>query len=185
MKIVSWNLNHRICEKHIPDNLVDLLVALDVDVVLLNEYVHGTSRTQFSDALTTAGFEHQLVSFTPARHNQVFAAAKKPFSLGDIAPPTFDGSAVSNLLHIKFDHTPIELVGLRVPAYEKAGDLTEYMRQLHDIMGTVAGRAIVFAGDINSDPFAKPGVRDALELDWSGCHGYRVPNPSGAWSYIN
>jgi hypothetical protein len=84
VKIVAWNLNHKSCERRIPNDIVGLFVALDADVVLLNEFVDGPTRTQFRASLWSAGYKHQLVSETPARHNQVFAASLHPFTLARI-----------------------------------------------------------------------------------------------------
>lgn len=183
VKVVAWNLGHQVRQKQNLGNLGELFAALDADVLLLNEFVDGPSRGPFRDSLRSAGYPHQLVSFTPGVHNQIFAAARQSFSLGDIAPPSFDGSAISNFLHIRFDHTAIELVGLRVPAYETSAERHAYRPQLLEIMERASVRPIAFAGDINENPFRK--IPNAPEVRFAGCDSYRVTNPAGDWSYMS
>jgi hypothetical protein len=185
MKVLAWNLSHQIREKQNLDGLPDLFDAMGVDTILLNEYVDGASRGPFLEGLVSQGYEHQLVSFTPARHNQVLAASRLPFTLGDILPPTFDGSAVSNFLHIRFEHTNVELVGLRVPAYVTAQDRRAYRAELLAIMAEAESRGIVFAGDLNEDPFRRAKLSLATSMQFPACPAYSLPNPSGRWSYIN
>lgn len=185
MKVLTWNLNHRIRQKAIPDGLGELFSGLNADVVLLNEFVDGPTRAPFRESLRSAGYGHQLVSSTPVRHNQVFAAARQPLSLGDLDPPSMDGSARSNFLHIRFEHTPVQLVGFRAPAYETATERRAYWAQLVVIMQQVSDRRIVFAGDINRNPFAGAGMGDVPEVRFAECHAYTVANPAGEWSYIN
>ena len=47
-RIIAWNINHRIREKAIPDQMIEAIVSLGPDVIVLTEYVHGTTRTGFS-----------------------------------------------------------------------------------------------------------------------------------------
>ena len=184
MKVLAWNLGHQVREKKNLDGLADLFSSLNIDTLLLNEFVDGPSRDTFRTSLTLAGYRYQLVSETPARHNQVFAASRTSFSLGDIQPPTFDGSAISNFLHIQFDTVPIELVGLRVPAYAKAADRRAYREELLAIMRSASTRTIAFAGDLNEEPFAKSLAPERLTMRFAGCSSYTVANPVGDWSYI-
>jgi endonuclease/exonuclease/phosphatase family metal-dependent hydrolase len=155
LRVLAWNLGHRVNERVIPDAVPDVLARLDVDVALLNEFVDGPTRQPFREQLTVRGYVHQLVSFTPAKHNQVFAASRTPISLGDLAPPSMDGSAISNFLHLCVKGTDIEMVGLRVPAYETATERTEYRAELIETLLAAESRAIAFAGDFNEDPFTR------------------------------
>jgi len=185
VRVVSWNLNHRIREKPIPPTLGELFASMQADVVLLNEFVDGPTRATFRESLRSAGFPYQQVSHAPARHNQVFAASRCPFSPGDLEPPSLDGPAIAGFLHIRFDAAPIELVGLRAPAYERATDKHAYWAQLTAIMQAASARPIAFVGDVNRNPFVEAGQRNAGAVRFSECAGFRVPNPTGDWSYMN
>jgi len=186
MKVISWNLNHRINEKAIPADIGEIFVGLGADTVLLNEFVDGESRGPFRESLKRAGYLHQAVSPTPARHNQVFAASRFAFLAGDIQPPQLDSSAMSNFLHIRFPDFPVELVGMRAPAYLKAAERNEYWTQLAAIMDGVKDRAILFTGDVNYNPFNKAKTpADADHVCFHLCREYRIPNPKGDWSYIS
>ena len=122
MLTLAWSLAHQVKVRPIPDDLVEVILATEAETVLFNEYVDDPSRESFKAAMREAGLLHQAVSPTPARHNQIFAASKHAFEVGDLQPPQFDGSAISNFLHLKFMGFPFEMVGLRAPAYEEAPD---------------------------------------------------------------
>lgn len=184
MITLAWNLAHQVRVRPIPEDFVEVILALGAETVLFNEYVDDPSREPFKEAMREAGFAYQAVSPTPARHNQIFAASKHAFEVGDLRPPQFDGSAISNFLHLKFTDFPFEMVGLRAPAYEKAADRKAYWAELGQIMESARDRAIFFAGDINFDPFVKGKQENAPQVPFPFASGYQVPNPSGDWSYL-
>jgi len=184
MKVIAWNLAHQVRVRPIPEDLVDVLLATGADTVLFNEYVDDPSREPFKAAMREVGYRWQAVSETPARHNQIFAASKHAFEVGDLRPPQFDGSAISNFLHLKFAEFPFEMVGLRAPAYEKAADRKAYWAELGHIMESASDRPILFAGDINFDPFVMSKQEGAAEVNFPFAPAYRVPNPRGDWSYL-
>jgi endonuclease/exonuclease/phosphatase family metal-dependent hydrolase len=185
VKILSWNLNHRTLEKPIPDTVVDVFRALAPDLILLNEFVDGPSRTSFRTALCGSGWVYQQVSATPGRHNQVFAAANIPIHAGQLEAPRVDGSALSNFLHLRLEEQPFEVVGFRVPMYKKAADRNAYWAELLRIMREAHNRPIAFIGDLNRDPFARTFDSNATSLRFPDDEAYQLPNPLGSWSYIN
>jgi hypothetical protein len=184
MKVIAWNLAHQVRKRPIPDYLVDVILDLEADTVLFNEYIDHEIREPFKKAMREAGYEWQAVSPTPAVHNQIFAASRFPFQVGDLEPPRFDGSAISNFLHLKFADFPVEMVGLRAPAYEKAADKHAYWAELAGIMESAKDRAILFAGDVNYDPFRKAKLPDAGTVPFHLCEDYVIPNPKGDWSFL-
>lgn len=184
MITLAWNLAHQVKVRPIPADFVQVILDLGSETVLFNEYVDDPSREPFKTSMREAGFLHQAVSATPALHNQIFAASKRAFELGDLKPPQFDGSAISNFLHLKFTDFPVDMVGLRAPAYEKAADRKAYWAELSQIMESAKDRAILFAGDINFDPFVKAKQETASQVPFPFAPGYQVPNPRGDWSYL-
>lgn len=184
MKVIAWNLAHQVRKRRIPNYLIDVILDLQADTVLFNEYVDDEIREPFKSAMWEAGFEHQSVSWTPDRHNQIFAASRFAFAPGDLKPPQLDGSAISNFLHLKFADFPVEMVGLRAPAYKKKADWNAYWDELAGIMESASDRAILFAGDVNYDPFKKAGQPEAESVPFHLCDGYTIPNPKGKWSYL-
>lgn len=185
MKTIAWNLAHQIHEKPIPDFLADVVCDLKADTVLFNEWVDTDRCEPFKQALRDAGFVHHAVSPTPARHNQIFAASRFAFEVGDLQPPQFDGSAISNFLHLRFPDTGVEVVGMRAPAYKKRADWHAYWDELAAIMNSVRDRPILFAGDVNYDPFKKAKKEGARTVPFHLCDGYEIPNPQGEWSYLH
>lgn len=168
MKVIAWNLAHQVRKRRIPDYLVDVIQDLEADTVLFNEYVDDEIRGPFKAAMREAGFGFQAVSWTPARHNQIFAASRFAFEIGDLKPPQIDGSAISNFLHLKFAEFPVEMVGIRAPAYKKKADWNAYWDELAAIMESANDRAILFAGDVNYDPFKKAGHIQAESVPFRG-----------------
>ena len=77
------------------------------------------------------------------------------------------------------------MVGLRAPAYEKAADRKAYWAELGQIMDSVRNPSILFAGDINFDPFVKAKQEGAIRCSFPFASGYQVPNPTGDWSYLS
>jgi hypothetical protein len=76
VRVLAWNIAHQIRQRPIPADLPALFESMGADVVLLTEYVEQRPRLEFRQALQRHGYPHQLVSFTPAVHNQVFAASR-------------------------------------------------------------------------------------------------------------
>ena len=68
MRIVAWNINHRIREKAVPIQMTEAIVSLEPDVIVLTEYVHGPSCAAFLDELRRHGYPYWLVrNVDPAR----------------------------------------------------------------------------------------------------------------------
>lgn len=183
MRIAAWNIGHKASKKAIHPNLVSAVTALDVEVVTFNEFVDGPGRGAFRAELDDAGFGHQIVSLTRDRHNQILIASKWPMWAGDLQPPQFDGSAISNFLHVVFPASRLELIGLRVPAYEKKrAEMTPYLADLARCLDGAGDRALVVAGDFNLDPFAGFPL-GAGPVDWPTCPGLTVHEPGEGWSF--
>lgn len=184
MNVIAWNLGHQIWPRPIPDHMVDVLLALEADTVLFNEYVDDDSREPFKAAMRTVGFDYQAISPAPPRHHRIFAASRMAFEVGDLEPPQFDSWARSNFLHLRFADFPVELVGIRAPAYKLKSDLRAYWTQLATIMDSVKKRPILFAGDINRDPFNEAEQPGVAAIPFAPCGEYTVPNPAGDWSFM-
>jgi len=187
MRVIAWNVAHQIKMRPIPADLPALFDSIGADVVLLNEFVDGPSRAAFYADLQQAGYLWRLVSETPGVHNQILAASRLEFRPGDLRPPTLgdrmDGSAISNFLHIRFQQPEIEMVGMRAPAYTVSADRRAYWSEMADLVSGVADRPILFAGDINMDPFKRAGQVGAKAIGFEHCAAFTVPNPSGEWSF--
>jgi hypothetical protein len=67
-----------------PTDRPALVDSMGMDVILLNEYVEQRPRPEFKDAVRDHGYRHQLVSFTPAVHNQVSPHAGSRSTKGDL-----------------------------------------------------------------------------------------------------
>jgi hypothetical protein len=184
VKILTWNLNHRTIAKPIPDDALRVFIESDADLISLNEYVDDPSRHSFKETLAEAGLVHQHVSPSLGKNNQIFIASRLPLSEGDLNAPTFTDAAATNFLHVKIEGANMEFVGFRAPAYKLANERMAYWTEMGEIIRAAGRRNIVFAGDINYDPFLKtaPGAKVISFNDESD---FSIPNPAGEWSFIS
>ena len=74
MKILTWNINHRIREKRIPDPMIQAIVSLNPHVIVLTEYVPGASRDDFKEKLSSTGMTYMFESANTPRQNHIFIA---------------------------------------------------------------------------------------------------------------
>jgi len=185
MKIASWNLNHRTLEKPIPDTVGTALESLGADVIILNEFVDGPSRTAFKQQLNDIGYSDIAISDKFPKQNQILIASRTLQRSGDLSPPGLTVAATSNFLHRKLPDLGIEIVGVRPPAYKLKSEQEQYWEQLSSIISQAKGRNILFAGDLNADPdnskYVGGKVLDAIRKD----DAWNIPNPDGEWSYIS
>ena len=83
--VAAWNVGHRAKRKSITEELATAVESLNADVVLLTEFVDGgEDRELFRLRLGAAGYDHFQASDALRGHNQVFAASRLPFNVGDI-----------------------------------------------------------------------------------------------------
>lgn len=183
MRIVSWNLGHQTQERRLKPRLQEALALLVPDVLVLNEYVHGPSRDLFVEALRGQSLANLLVSERVGKNNQILIASCVAMRRGDLdGPPSADGGGESNFLHVVIPEYSLEIVGLRVPAYERRDELGAYWDGLARLMVSAEDRAIVFIGDFNADPDSTKSVGSKQLASLRG-RGWNVPSPSGAHSF--
>jgi hypothetical protein len=57
LHLAAWNLNHRTGKKAIPPAVIHAIAAIDIDVLVLTEFVDGDHQVHFKDRLKDIGFE--------------------------------------------------------------------------------------------------------------------------------
>ena len=70
LHLAAWNLNHRTGRKSIPPAVLHAIGNLDLDVLVLTEFVDGDHQVHFKDGLKDIGFESLAVSVKAPRQNQ-------------------------------------------------------------------------------------------------------------------
>jgi len=184
MRIVAWNLGHQTKERLIRDGFAKAIAQLKPDVLTLNEYVHGPSRTKLLVSLTEIGLSHILVSERIGSHNQVLIASRTRIISGQLKAPSISAADNSNFLHIRLPNENLDVVGMRVPAYKENEKKAAYWREFFQIAASVALQRVVFIGDLNVNPMSSRyvGSRYLNQLVESG---WQLPSPKGPWSYIS
>jgi len=185
LTVIAWNVDHQIYAREIPSALVEALIGTEADVIFLSEFVDSgdSDRKRLRNKLHEAGYTTQALAPAPNRYkgpksfyNRIFAASKLAFDIGDIAPPTTDEFAISNFLHLRLRDSAIELIGLRVPLWDRAEAFKNalYREELTTTLRAGAQqRSIVVAGDWNRYKFKQ---LEGL---------YSAPEPEGPWSYMS
>ena len=154
LHLAAWKLNHRTGKKAIPPAVIHAIAALDIDVLVLTEFVDGDHQVRFKDSLKDIGFESLAVSVKAPRQNQVLIAARTAMADDGLLPlPGHTEAATTNWLHRRLPGLKLEVVGFRAPMYLAADDRTGYWNQVEGIARTARDRRVIFLGDFNCDPF--------------------------------
>ena len=184
MRLLAWNLGHQCREDPIPSSFVPAIRELSPDLLILNEYVHGTSRQDVLRDLNHIGLTSLLVSQRLNGNNQVLMLSRYELVQGSLnGPVSKDQGGESNFLHVLLPRQRIEVVGLRAPAYT-GEDLCLYWTNLMALIRNCKARSILFVGDFNTDPDQRRRTA-AKHLRALRAEGWSLPSPAGAWSYIS
>lgn len=183
LHLAAWNLNHRTGRKAIPPAVIHAIAALDIDVLVLTEFVDGDHHARFKDSLRDIGFDSVAVSVKAPRQNQVLIAARSAMADDGLLPlPGHTEAATTNWLHRRLPALHLEVVGFRAPMYLEADDRTGYWRQVEDIARAAHDRPVIFLGDFRCDPHAQTRLADGL-FPRMTADGYTLAQPKGDWSY--
>jgi endonuclease/exonuclease/phosphatase family metal-dependent hydrolase len=183
LHLAAWNLNHRTGKKAIPPGVIDAIAALDIDVLVLTEFVDGDHHARFKDALRDIGLKHLAVSVKASRQNQVLMAAREPLAEeGGLPLPGHTESATTNWLHRRLPSLHLEVVGFRAPMYLDADDRLGYWRQVEEIARIARDRPVIFLGDFRCDPHTDTRPCAAL-FPRLTADGFNLAQPKGDWSY--
>lgn len=184
MKLLTWNVNHRTFNRNVPYHMAKAIASLTPDVIVLTEYVPGTSHQRFIEQLDSYGFTHHVMSKRALKENQVFIAANTTLESGNILAPTdIEKSVPSNVLHVRLPDKGFDILGLRVPDY---GNKSKIKRKNWDWIMKIAAEIkyhpFVIMGDFNTDPEYQPakcGERISQLVD----EGWQHAMPKSGASY--
>ena len=183
MRIVGWNLNHRIQAKPIPPEAVQAIQHLAPDVLVLTEYVDTVDRCGFKQALRNMGLPHISVSEKRDRHNQVLIASRIEHGASTVPTPK-ESHGLTNFLAVSFGDRDFTLIGIRAPAYESTKELRSYWEDLTGILETVSAQKVVVVGDLNGDPELPQSI-GGRHMKLLRDKGWKLPVPTGEWSYMS
>jgi exonuclease III len=184
LKISTLNLNHRVTEKPIPQAFYSTLSSLTPDIMVLTEYVHGSTRDVFINKISSFGYQCKW-SKKIIGQNQILIAAKCNIALGDSSPPSHDEAATSNYLHVKCHG--IHIIGLRAPCYTSSTDKNSYWDQVTHSISPYKNMPCIVLGDVNCDPWKSTKSAGARQLNGLMADGWNSSNPTpmSQWSYIS
>jgi len=182
LHFATWNLNHRTGKKAIPPAVIHAIASLDVDLLVLTEFVDGNHTDQFKDALKDVGFAGIAVSVKAPRQNQVLLAARTPLADDGLLPlPGHTEAATTNWLHRRLPEWNLEVVGFRAPMYLDADDRVGYWQQVEAIVRSARERRVLFLGDFQLDPHTDTRAC-AAPFPRLVADGFTLAQPKGDWS---
>jgi endonuclease/exonuclease/phosphatase family metal-dependent hydrolase len=158
MKLLTWNVNHRTFNRNIPYHMAKAIASLTPDVIVLTEYVPGSSHQRFVEQLYSYGFTHHAMSKRVLKENQIFIVANTTLEYGKILAPTnIEKSVLSNVLHVHLPDKEFDILGLRVPDFSNQPIIQPtFKSQCWDWIMNIAednkDHPFIIMGDFNTDP---------------------------------
>ena len=181
--LAAWNVNHRTGRKAIPPTLLHAIATLDIDVLVLTEFVDGKHHDLFKESLKDIGYVGVAVSLKGAQQNQVLIAARTELVADDLLPlPGYSDAAATNWLHRRLPQLDFEVVGLRSPTYVTLAGREGYWNQVAHIVRLARERRVIFIGDLGTDP-ATDTRGCAAPLQRLFADGFALARPEGDWSH--
>lgn len=183
--LAAWNLNHRSGRKSIPPAVLHAIGTLDIDVLVLTEFVDGDHHKGFKEGLRDIGFSAIAISPKAPQQNQVLIAARQRLAEDRLLPaPGYTEAATTNWLHRRIPALGIEVIGLRAPMYLTAEERHGYWQQVEGILQLGRDRPLLVLGDFGCDPHTdtRPGIEPVKRL---ATGGFRLAEPAGEWSCFN
>lgn len=190
MRILTWNVAHqtRTANKNL-SNMAEALASLSPDIIVLTEYVEGVKHDHFVSDLKEQGFPYYRISERVPRQNQVFIASRMELNAGSIPVPLIpDAPAVpSNMLHVSLPENGVEILGLRLPAFDDPARVTREKRNAWWDWVLATARKnnncpFIILGDFNTDPGypnadGKVRFTQFKELGWT----HALPDSGASW----
>ncbi|MDO8872608.1 MAG: endonuclease/exonuclease/phosphatase family protein [Methanoregula sp.] len=183
MKILTWNINHRIGKKKIPIEMADALASLSPDIIVLTEYVQGPSHDRFLNDLKSNGFSYRRLSEFKEQQNRIFIASRMLLKDGDIKAPTDIIEAVRcNALHVTIPQIDLNILGLRMPLPMNAVQKKSWWDWVTDVAERNQGHPFIYLGDFNTDISTKGpnGWRQITKLKENGWN-HALPKDGASW----
>lgn len=102
VSIASWNVNNRVGRVLFKPDAALAAIALETDIVVLNEFYPGTSEAVFRQRLADGGLQYQVMSMdTGARANRVLIASREPIGPLRLDLPRFDDQFAANIAAVR------------------------------------------------------------------------------------
>src|SRR5690242_3209882 len=117
MRLLTWNVNHRMLRRRIPQWVASSIAEQQPSLVVLTEYVEGPDHTRFLDQLSESGLRHHKTSAPNETGNQVLIASAAPLRSGHVKA-TLEPYVRENTLHVKVPDLGLNVVGFRLPAFK-------------------------------------------------------------------
>ena len=167
MRLLTWNINHRVKEE--PHRMAKGLLSLDPDVIVLTEYRPEPyiSRKIFLEELESNGFSDPMISQDSKnqklKQNLILIIAKTHLVEGEIKAPVITTTnrlgkkqaataLPSNVLQVKAPAWGFNILGIRIPDYSNQDRLRRACWDwLLETTVKISDDPFVILGDFNAD----------------------------------
>ena len=169
MRLVTWNLGHRLNGGHAPDNVITALAALEPDIVILTERLPGPARRSFLGSLAGLGLKHQLATKPGLHSSHVLVVSRLELVPGSLKAGATHDHLPPNMLHAYAPTGALDVLGMTghdpgsQPASRRAG-----WAWLVSAATTLKHRRAVLIGDFDADERADGIVhlRQLIDAGW-------------------
>ena len=184
--VATWNLNHRIGRTRFRAEAVNVIAALQADVVVLTEYYPRDHESVFRADLSNAGWPYLLASENVGEiANRILIASRLLLEPFPLPLPDFDRQFPPNILCATIPAAGLRVLGVRIPAYIRKDKplilpswdwLESTLPGLHDM-------PTVVAGDLNANVDSPRAQGDHFRRILAD--GWRRCAPKGQGSYFS
>src|SRR5512147_453201 len=115
MRLVTWNLGHRLDGGHAPDDVVTALAALEPDIVILTGRLSGPARRSFLESLAGLGLKQQLAPETEPHGSHALIASRIELVPGLLESGATRDPLPPNMLHAYAPAGVLDVLGMTSP----------------------------------------------------------------------
>jgi hypothetical protein len=169
MRLVTWNLGHRLNGGHAPDNVITALAALEPDIVILTERLPGPARRSFLGSLAGLGLKHHLAPMPGQHSSHVLVASRFELVPGLLKADATHDQLPPNMLHAYTPTGVLDVMGMTSP---DSGSLPARRRarweRLVSAATTLKHRRAVLIGDFDFGERAdcNDHLRQLIDAGW-------------------
>ena len=169
MRLVTWNLGHRLDGGHTPDDVVTALAALEPDIAILTGSLPGPARRSFLESLAGLGLKHQLAPEPGQPGSDALVASRVELVPGLLESRTTRDPLPPNLLHAYAPTGVLDVLGMTrpmsgVPSARRRSGWESVLRAA----ATLKHRRAILIGDFAVDERADRNdhLRQLIDAGW-------------------
>jgi hypothetical protein len=187
MRLLTWNLGHRLNGGHAPDEVITALATLEPDILILTGRVAEPARKSLLASISGLGLTHQLVPASTSHGDHVLVASRLELLPGLLGEPEIGDDLPRNMLHAYAPSGVLDVLSLGSP---DPGDRPTARRAcwqwLFRAAATLKHRRAVLIGDFDVEANGEPAdgidhLRQLIDAGWK----HAAPSEGAAYTTAN